>query len=211
MFEIDDYIRLGLSRKNAAIYFDTINQTFQKYNINSCIRIAHFLAQVGHESGDFVFLKELWGPTEDQKGYERDFDFIWPPTLKDNTNRKAYGLGNKDVGDGKKFMGRGAIQITGRNNYEDYGLYVSTDFIEGSNNENLKNLPFCIDSAGWFWSVHLDVDLNTLADKNDITHITKKINGGVNGLADRKARLIKILNIMEFCLNHDPINIPTNA
>ncbi len=88
-----------------------------KFKITTPLRQCAFLANVSHESGRLAFVKELWGPTTDQKGYERDFKAAWPPTKTDTKNRKAYGLGNMNAGDGIRYRGRGPIQITGRANY----------------------------------------------------------------------------------------------
>jgi putative chitinase len=133
------------------------------------LRLAHFMAQMSHESGGFRFMREIWGPTPTQLRYE---------------GRDA--LGNTRPGDGKRFMGRGIIQITGRANYAEYGAITGLDLI---NTPELAEHP---ENAVWiacaYWYRRR---LNTLADADDVQAVTRRINGGLNGLADRQARTVK--------------------
>ncbi|WP_345492596.1 hypothetical protein, partial [Orbus sasakiae] len=175
-FTIEDLIEIGISESKAIEYIDTINQTLNQYSINTCIRKLHFLAQVRHESGDFYYKEEI----ASGRSYEGRKD-----------------LGNIQKGDGVKFKGRGFIQITGRKNYENYGSYININFTEGSNNVLLANLPYCIDSAGWYWQKYINIDLNTIADKNDLIYISYRINGGFNGFNDRKMKLISMMDKFE--------------
>jgi putative chitinase len=149
--------------ENVARYLQPINDVFLKYGMGTSLRIAHFLAQIGEESMSLRYTEEL----ADGSAYEGRKD-----------------LGNIVTGDGKRFKGRGVIQITGRTNYQLYGKFAEMDFTQQP--ELLATTPYCIDSAGWFWQIH---GLNTLADIDNILAITKRINGGVAGLPDRKARL----------------------
>lgn len=173
------------STVNAQKFVDFINETCIKFAINTPIRQLCFLAQVGHESGSLFFTEELASGA----AYE---------------GRKS--LGNTQPGDGIRFKGRGLIQITGRSNYKAVGDSLKVDFIKnptllGGKNVNkcsadqLKNAAM---SAGWFWNSR---NLNAIADKIDITKpidsgtnldnftlITRKINGGKNGLPDRLNR-----------------------
>ena len=87
-----------------ALFLPALNQTMQAYTISNRLRAAAFLGQIAHESGEFRFMEELWGPTTQQKRYEPPSDL-------------ATRLGNTQPGDGKRYKGRGPIQITGRNNY----------------------------------------------------------------------------------------------
>lgn len=145
-------------------YLQPINDTLEKYEINAPLRIAHWLAQVGHESLNFIYTEEL----ADGSAYEGRKD-----------------LGNIVVGDGKFFKGRGIIQLTGRTIYEEYGKYVDFDFTSAP--KALAALPYSVDSAGWFWSIYKKI--NPLADQDSILGVTKKVNGGLNGFSDRKQRL----------------------
>ena len=146
--------------KYPKVLADAINDTCLRYEINTPLRLRHFLSQVLHESGGFIYSKEI------ASGSAYEF-------------RKD--LGNVQGGWGRKYKGRGFIQITGRFNYELLSKSFSIDFINKP--ELLEQLPYSMLSAGWFWHIK---GLNKLADKNDIIGITKKINGGLNGLSDRK-------------------------
>ncbi len=95
-------------------------------------------------------------------------------------------LGNTEPGDGKRFKGRGLIQLTGRANYRQFSQAIGEDFV--ANPTQLEQLPYCVLVAGWFWH---DRNLNPLADQDDVVAITRRINGGTNGLEDRKDFLQK--------------------
>jgi putative chitinase len=138
----------------------------KKYQINTPLRVAHFLAQIGHESGSLKYAKELGG-----KNYFKKYD-----------GRKD--LGNTQPGDGARFKGRGLIQLTGRSNYKSYGESIGIDLTKKP--QEVEKPTLATDVAGWFWSKN---KLNALADKDEVKAITKKINGGYNGLEDRKNRL----------------------
>ena len=130
------------------------------------LRMAHFLAQVGHESGDLRYSGEL----ADGSAYEGRID-----------------LGNTQPGDGPRFKGRGLIQLTGRANYIAYGNARNQDFVTGNNYLLIATDPnLAVDVACWYWTTH---GLNALADADDLNGITLKINGGYNGLGDRAAHL----------------------
>jgi len=134
--------------------------------ISTPLRRAHFLAQLGHESGSLRYTAELASGA----AYEGRTD-----------------LGNSQPGDGPRFKGRGLIQITGRTNYTNYGNDRGQDYITGRHPDLLATDPHvAADCAGWFWATR---HLNELADDDDLLTITKRINGGINGLADRARRL----------------------
>jgi putative chitinase len=139
--------------------------TLERYEINTPLRVMNFLAQAAHESAGFKTLKEYWGPTAAQKGYEGRKD-----------------LGNTQAGDGKLFMGRGIFQLTGRANYATYGKLLGVDFV--SNPDMVATGKYSMLTACEYWKSR---KLNALADNDDTVAITKKINGGTNGLAERLA------------------------
>lgn len=126
-------------------------------------RVAAFIAQIGHESGQLRYVRELWGPTAAQARYEGRED-----------------LGNTTPGDGFRFRGRGLIQVTGRANYMECGEALGLDLI--SQPELLEQPEWAAKSAAWFWSTR---GLNGLADAGAFDKITRRINGGRNGLAER--------------------------
>lgn len=158
--------------------------------INTANRVAHFLAQTAHESDGFKTLHEYWGPTAAQKKYEGRKD-----------------LGNTIAGDGKLFMGRGIFQVTGRSNYKTIGKAIGVDLI--ADPELAATGKVSVQTAIYYWNSH---NLNVLADHDDIKGITKKINGGYNGLEDRIARLAKVRQVIpEIMAGNDPTTVTQPA
>lgn len=137
----------------------------QRYQITSPVRQAAFLAQIGHESGQLRYVREIWGPTAAQKRYEGRKD-----------------LGNTESGDGARFKGRGLIQITGRENYRKAGAALGLPLLDQP--ELLEQAEWSAISAAWWWASH---GLNELADAGKFEQITRTINGGLNGQDDRLA------------------------
>ncbi|PTC29373.1 chitinase [Pseudomonas aylmerensis] len=160
--------------RQAGVFVPVLNAAMGKYGIVTKLRIAAFIAQVGHESGQLRYVREIWGPTAQQAGYEGRVD-----------------LGNNVSGDGFKYRGRGLIQITGRANNAACGEALGLDLI---NQPTLLEQPqYAAMSAAWFWSTR---GLNTLADQGEFVKITRRINGGLNGLADRQALYEKALKVL---------------
>lgn len=152
-------------RQRAEHYVPVINKWSSVFGIATPLRMAHFLAQVAHESVELRYTKEI----ASGKAYEGRKD-----------------LGNTEKGDGVRFKGRGLIQITGRANYRKYAEFCGYDVV--AQPELLERLPGAVKSAMWYWQTH---GLNTLADKDDVLTITRRINGGTNGLASRRGYLAK--------------------
>jgi putative chitinase len=147
-------------------FFDPLVQGMTRYGITSDLQMAHFIAQIGHESASFLYMSEI----ADGSAYEGRKD-----------------LGNTQPGDGRRFKGRGLIQLTGRANYEKYSKYTGIDYVE--NPERLATDPFaCVDAACWFWK---DRGVDRLAELDDAKAVTKRINGGYNGLDDRLSNLFR--------------------
>lgn len=142
-----------------------LNAAMDEFEINTGTRQAAFIAQIAHESAGFIHTRELWGPTPVQERYEGRAD-----------------LGNTEPGDGSRYRGRGLIQITGRANYATCGNALDADLV--GQPELLEQPELACRSAAWFWNIK---DLNRLADAGDFERITKRINGGLNGQADRLA------------------------
>ncbi|PWE38472.1 lysozyme [Pseudomonas prosekii] len=157
------------ARTQAGVFISALNTAMTHRNINTPKRIAAFLAQVGHESGQLQYVRELGS---DQ--YLSKYD----------TGSLAARLGNTPQadGDGQKYRGRGLIQITGRDNYRTCSLGLFGDdrllFIP----ELLEKPQWAAESAAWFWE---QKGLNELADRDQFNSITRRINGGLNGLEDR--------------------------
>jgi predicted chitinase len=148
-------------------YLPHLQNAMSEFEIDAPLREAAFLAQIAHESGEFRWMEEIWGPTAAQKRYE-------PPT------KLAADLGNTEPGDGKRFKGRGPIQITGRDNYQRFGDLLGLDLVSSPQSAATPEVGFRI--AGLYWNRR---GLNALADVEDFEKITRRINGGLNGQPDR--------------------------
>jgi putative chitinase len=142
-------------------FLGPLNQTMHEFGIHSAARKRAFLAQIAHESGQLRYTAEIASGVR----YEGRKD-----------------LGNTQPGDGVRFKGRGLIQVTGRANYTACMLALDIDCVEHP--ELLEQPLNAARSAGWFWQTH---GLNQLADLGDQIKVTKRINGGTNGLPDRLA------------------------
>lgn len=149
----------------AAVFAPYLNAAMYDYGIVTPARIRAFLAQIGHESARLKYVREVWGPTSAQLRYEGRKD-----------------LGNTEPGDGKRYMGRGLVQLTGRANYQRLTDALGEDFITSP--ALLESPKWACISAGWFWNTH---GLNDLADAGEFDRITRRINGGQTGRADRVA------------------------
>lgn len=162
------------ARPVAGVFVSVLNTAMSRYGIVGQLRVAAFIAQVGHESGQLRYVREIWGPTAQQAGYEGRAD-----------------LGNTVKGDGSKYRGRGLIQVTGRANYAACGEALGLDLIA---RPELLELPqHATMSAAWFWSTR---GLNTLADQGQFMKITRRINGGLNGQDDRQALYDRALKVL---------------
>jgi len=136
------------------------NQYAERFEVDTTLRFAHFIAQVAHESGELRYVRELGSGMK----YEGRKD-----------------LGNFYPGDGPRYKGRGLLQITGRKNYQMVGEALGQNLLD--NPQLLEQPEWAVASAFWYWDRH---KLNTFADRDDVVTVTKRINGGTNGLAERK-------------------------
>lgn len=148
-------------------------------SIDTRRRICAFLAQIGHETLSLQYVKELGGPSYFAK-YDKGTSI-------------GERLGNTQQGDGAKFPGRGLIQVTGRANYTACSRALFGDDRLLRQPEILEQPEYAAKSAVWFWNTN---SLNALADADRFTDITRKINGGTNGLADRKERYNLALSVI---------------
>ena len=178
------------NNKDHAGLLNAFNKVFEKYEINTKERVAGFLAQCGHESLDFTVLKE--NLNYGAKGLRGTFGKYFPDDataakyerkpemIANRVYASRMGNGNEASGDGYKYRGRGAIQLTGCSNYTAFAKDVGKTIDETI--AYLETLEGAIESACWFWKKN---GLNEIADKKDITLMTKRINGGTIGLEDR--------------------------
>lgn len=145
-------------------YFEPLKAGMVKYGITTPLQMAHYIAQLGHESMSFLYTEELASGA----AYEGRKD-----------------LGNKLAGDGRRFKGRGLVQLTGRANYTAYSKFTGIDYL--SDPTVLSSDPMvAVDVSCWFWT---DRGLAALAERDDVKAVTKRINGGYNGLDDRMQNL----------------------
>ena len=149
------------ARAKAGIFLSALNAAMAEFGITTPARQASFLAQLAHESGQLVYVRELASGA----AYEGRKD-----------------LGNTQPGDGVRFRGRGLIQVTGRSNYAACGKALGLDLV--AQPALLEQTVNACRSAGWFWQSR---GLNALADAGDQVKVTKRVNGGTNGLAERLA------------------------
>lgn len=168
----------NVSGVNYEAYVDGFNNAMRAAGITTVIRAAHWCAQIGHESVGLKYMSEIWGPTPTQRGYEGRAD-----------------LGNTQVGDGFRFRGSGPIQLTGRNNFRAFTRWANA---QGHTSINFENDPDQVRAvpkwgflaASWYWTVARP-QLNSLCDQDNVEAVTRAINGGTNGLQDRKNRLAR--------------------
>ena len=173
---------------------DVVNDLLEVYEINTTNRIAGFFAQIAHESGNFrykeenlnysaealnrVFPKYFKNAGVDAASYARQ-----PKKIANRVYANRMGNGNEASGDGYKYRGRGFIQLTGKYNYQQFADACNTTIDEAI--EYCTTTEGALESALYYWDKN---NLNATCDADDITKMTKKINGGTNGLADRKQK-----------------------
>src|SRR5436190_8213108 len=146
-------------------FFPALQTKMLEYQINTHMRIAHFLAQIAHETYDLTYTEE----EASGAAYEGRTD-----------------LGNTQEGDGKRFKGRGLLQLTGRANYKAYGDAKGKDYLMDENARLIaSDATTAVDVSCWFWQQN---QLNALADADNVMGVTLTVNGGYNGLAERKAK-----------------------
>lgn len=171
-------------------FVQPFNDAMSKYAIDTPLRKAHFLAQVGHESGGLNFTMENINYSADGllKIFPKYFNAESAASHARNPQmiaNRVYSnrMGNGDVAsnEGWMYRGRGLIQLTGKANYSLYSIVLNKPVADVI--AFLETPAGAADSAAWFWNKH---NLNQVADKDDIRQITKTINGGVNGLDDRQ-------------------------
>ena len=201
MIEASVLKTLGVSPDNIDKYLPWLNMTMLKYDINTPVRQAMFLSQIAHESGNFRAvsenlnysvnaLRKVFGkyfPTDDLAAlYARK-----PEKIANRVYANRMGNGDEESGDGWKYRGRGLIQLTGKNNYTAFSLAADNNALLEP--ELVSEPELAVQSAGWFWDTN---GLNALADTGDVRVVTKRINGGYNGLTDRSAKFGKLMIIL---------------
>lgn len=186
-------------KQHEALY-DALLEVCPHYDINTEDRLAAFIAQCGHESADFNILKEnlnysgdalcrVWPKhfnADNKDEYHRN-----PEKIANRAYRNRMGNGDEESGDGWRYRGRGAIQLTGHDNYSKFAADAEMSIEDAV--EYLETLQGAVESAAWFWKKN---GLNQMADERDNTKMTKRINGGTHGIEDRKERFIRALEVL---------------
>ena len=184
-------LALGIDGK----WLEPLLETFEKYEINTHKRQAAFIGQCMHESGGFKNL------TENLNYSAKGLVATWPSRFPNEEYAEEYArkperiaakvyvgrMGNETPEDAAKYIGRGLIQLTGKENYANCGLGLGVDLL--GNPDWLATPKYAALSAGWFWNKK---GLNALADADDISTMTKRINGGNIGIEDRKAKIAMV-------------------
>jgi putative chitinase len=180
---------------NTAIITE-VNSIVTLFNITNSHRLAHFLAQCAHESGNFKFLTENLNYSAD--GLQKIFGKYFPTRARaeqyarkpDKIGSRVYanrmGNGDEASGEGYKFRGRGYIQLTGKNNYKEFSDFIKEDCVA---NPDLVATKYPLTSAAFFFNRN---DLWRICDKGDspevVKAVTVRVNGGTHGLADRQQK-----------------------
>jgi putative chitinase len=197
MITIEQLQKIGIDAK----WLQPLNETFDKFDINTPVRIASFIGQCMLESGNFNHLEEnlnysavritqVWNRislVNAQNAVAKG-----KPAIAELIYGHRSDLGNTKDGDGGAFFGRGIIQLTGRANYTAFSNAIGKPEIL-EHPELVATPEYACLSAGWFWNTR---KLNMLADTQDYTTMTKRINGGVLGLNERIANINKVLHIL---------------
>lgn len=207
MITLEQFSAMIPSNKDPEPWYDAAIPMFEEYEINTPNRIAGFMAQTSHESRDFTALVENLNYSEEAlnsvfgryfgkgkrnaKDYARNQEKIANYVYQDEFRSKRGALGNVNAGDGWLFRGRGIKQLTGRNNYAAFGKSVGMSAEEAAG--YVATEKGAMESACWFWKTN---KLQKWADKGDNKGLTKAINGGTIGLADRNARWENCLAIL---------------
>jgi putative chitinase len=191
----DQLDKLGIDHQ----WLAPLEETFAKYDISTPVRQACFIGQCAHESGNFKTLQENLNYSAE--GLMKTWPSRFPTKeIADQYARqpakiagKVYNgrLGNTSEEEASKYLGRGLIQLTGKENYANCGTALGVDFV--GNPTLLIEPKYATLSAGWFFNKK---GLNALADASDIETMTKRINGGLIGLDDRKAKIAKALLVL---------------
>lgn len=195
--------------RDPAGYASALSACFSYREINTRQRMAAFLAQTGHETGGYTAFVENLNYSAD--GLMKTFRGFFPDLataqryarLPERIANRVYanrmGNGSEASGDGWRFRGRGAIQLTGRQNYKLFGramLFIASDGETILVDDLLKFIATpegAVETGGWFWTTR---NLNAFADRGDIEGMTRIINGGQNGIADRRVRYQRALSLL---------------
>jgi len=182
-------------------WYSVLEQLLDDYDITTPLRVAHFVAQCAHESGNFVFIKEnlnykaaslmtvfkKYFPTAELATQYANK----PERIANRVYASRMGNGDEASGDGYRYCGRGLIQLTGKDNYTFFAGSLGISVEEAS--EYLATFEGAAQSACWFWEQN---NLNRFADANDVKGLTRAINGGQIGIIDREEHTRHALHVL---------------
>jgi putative chitinase len=193
----DQLDKLGIDHK----WLAPLEATFAKYDISTPLRQAAFIGQCAHESGNFKTLEENLHYSADglMRTWSSRFPSVDvaqkyannPAAIANKVYSGRMGNGTEESGEGWKYHGRGLIQLTGKENYANCGSGIGVDLL--GNPDWLCDPKYAVLSAGWFWNKK---GLNALADVRDYDTMTKRINGGLIGIDDRKSKIAKAISVL---------------
>ena len=182
-------------------WHEVLDQLLPDYDINTPLRVAHFIAQCAHESGNFVFIKENLNYRADSlmKTFKRYFPTLdlaqqyekKPEKIANRVYANRMGNSDEASGDGWRYCGRGLIQLTGKDNYTFFAGSLGITVEEAS--EYLATFEGAAQSACWYWEQN---NLNRFADANDVRGLTRAINGGYIGLEDRQKHTEHAMHVL---------------
>lgn len=185
-----DQFRQIIKNPHANQWYEALQQLLPDYDINTPLRVAHFLAQTAHESGNYVFVQEnlnyraaslrkvfpKYFPTDELAAQYANK----PQMIANRVYANRMGNGDEASGDGWRYRGRGLIQLTGRDNYTFFAGSLGIPIEEAA--DYMSTFEGAAQSACFFWEQN---NLNRFADANDVRGLTRAINGGFIGLEDR--------------------------
>ena len=183
----------------ADIWAEPLSETCEEFGIDTPYRIAGFISNTAHESGGFKYVKEnlnysaaslmrVW-PTRFPAHEIAQRYAMQPEKIANRAYADRMGNGDEASGDGYRFLGRGLIQLTGKNQYVAYSLACDNEALQHP--EIVEQPKYAAESAGWFWNVN---KLNTLADAQDVVGMRKRVNGGFNGLDDVQMKYSQVMD-----------------
>jgi putative chitinase len=200
-FTEEKLAQLIKGNQHVPYWYNALCQILPDYEINTVPRVAAFIAQCAHESGNFRLLKENlnYRAASLVKVWPRHFPNMEianqyaqkPEAIANRAYANRMGNGPEESGDGWRYAGKGLIQLTGKDNYSRFAESIETPVEEVA--EYLQTFEGAVQSACWFWETN---NLNQWADAGDILTLTKRINGGVIGLEDRQKHYAHALHVL---------------
>lgn len=194
-----DLLQCVTTPEMAEKWVDAISATCDRFDINTPLRVAGFVSQIAHESNGFR------ATVEDLNYRASSLMAVWPSRFPNLDVANAYamkpekianraycdrmGNGDEASGDGWKYRGRGLIQLTGKDNYAAFAMKCDNEAL--TKPDLVADPDLAAESAGWFWSTR---NLNNYADEGNVEGMTRRINGGTNGLDDRQAHYDKLMS-----------------